>query len=156
MEKRIFRTLNDKKIVDLVSYIKDYIKQHPNVEILIATDSQNRKRSTVFGLTLCLYKPKKGGHVLYSRFETNRIKDNYVRLIQEVWTSINLAEYIREELNIKVKWIDMDLNGFDIYDSNRVLRQCLGMCNAYGYESRYKHKPNEPALLTYASDKVCR
>lgn len=153
---KVFKTLTAKDVVDLIPYIKNYLNQFPETQILISCDSQNKKQFTVFGLVIGLYKPGHGAHVLFTRFTKPRIRDNYSRLVQETWNSVELAEYIRENTGIRAKWIDIDINGMDIYDSNKVLRQSMGMCSSMGYGVRYKHKPLEPALLTYAGDKVCR
>ena len=62
---RQFKTLNKGKDVELISYIRDYVTQHSETEILIGCDSQNRKRETYYAIVIGLYKPGKGAHVLY-------------------------------------------------------------------------------------------
>jgi predicted RNase H-related nuclease YkuK (DUF458 family) len=46
---RLFKTLSQHQQVDLISYIKEYVSQHQNIEILVGCDSQNRKRETTRG-----------------------------------------------------------------------------------------------------------
>jgi len=67
MEK-VFKTLSNGKKVDLIPYVKQYVTEHPDIEILIGCDSQNRKRESIYAVVIGLYRPGKGAHVLYSRF----------------------------------------------------------------------------------------
>ena len=91
MEK-VFKTLYQGKKVELISYVRQYVAEHPDIEILIGCDSQNRKRESIYAVVIGLYTPGKGAHVLYSRFSTTRERENTVRLLNEVWHSIETAE----------------------------------------------------------------
>jgi len=148
-----FKTLVEHKTVELISYIKDYITEYPEVEILIGCDSQNRKRHTVYAIVIGLYKPGKGAHVLYSRFETIRERENVNRLLSEVWFSVETAEAIKAELNIKPTWIDIDLNPDPKYRSNQALTSAVGIVTGMGYNVR--HKGNSP-IMTYAADHLVK
>ena len=44
---RIFKTLVLNQKIELIQYIKEYVSQRDEVEILIGCDSQNRKRETI-------------------------------------------------------------------------------------------------------------
>lgn len=160
MEK-IFKTLGDKKQINLIPYISQYIKKYPDATILIGTDSQNKKSNTLYAICVVLYRPGKGGHVLFSKIETPRIrgfkKDEFdkVRLLNETWYSVEIAEKIREELGIKATWIDIDINNDKKWKSNLVLSEALGLVNAYGYAPRYKNSPHPP-VITYCCDKLVK
>ena len=48
-----------KPVIDIISYIKDYIKQFENthfIEVIIGSDSQNRKRKTQYATVILLHK----------------------------------------------------------------------------------------------------
>lgn len=152
MEKE-FKTLVSRKDVELIPYIKEYIKNHPNVDIIISCDSQNRKRETIYAIVVGLYNPGKGAHVLYSRFTTIREKVNPNRLLNEVWNSVEVAEQINNELGIRAKWIDIDLNEDKKYKSNEVLRSAVGLVEGLGYKAR--HKGLFP-MLSYAADQLVK
>ena len=92
---RTFKTLSRNETVDLLPYVRQYIQDHEDVEVLIGCDSQNRKRNTIYAVVVGLYKPGKGAHVLYSRFKTNRERDNVNRLLNEVWFSVEVAEALK-------------------------------------------------------------
>jgi predicted RNase H-related nuclease YkuK (DUF458 family) len=121
MEKT-FKTLASNQKIELIQYIKEYMENHLNVDIIISCDSQNRKRETIYAIVVGLYTPGKGAHVLYSRFNTSRERENTVRLLNEVWFSVEIAEQINNELGIKAKWIDIDINEDKKYKSNEILK----------------------------------
>ena len=159
--ERIFKTLGQHKTIDLISYIKDYVKEYPDTQILIGTDSQNHKRQTVYAIVVALYKPGKGAHAIYSRFSENRLymsKTGDVetqRLLSEVWYSIETAEKIKNELGIQTKYIDIDINPDIRYKSNTVLAQAIGLCSGMNYEVRWK-KGEKNAMITYAADHLVK
>jgi predicted RNase H-related nuclease YkuK (DUF458 family) len=150
---RIFKTLVSNQKVELVQYIEEYVSQHPEIEILVGCDSQNRKRETIYAIVIGLYKPGKGAHVLYSRFTTQREKDNVGRLLNEVWFSVEVAEAIKNDLGIKATWIDIDLNPDPKYRSNAALASAVGVVTGMGYNVR--HKGNSP-VMTYAADHLVK
>jgi len=152
MEK-VFSTLVGKKQVELVSYVRDYMQKNPEVEILIGCDSQNHKRETIYATVVGLYKPHKGAHVLYSRFKTIREKDNTIRLLNEVWFSVEVAEALKAEVGIVARWIDIDLNPDPKYKSNQALASAIGIVTGMGYNVRYKR--NSP-VMTYAADSLVK
>ena len=149
-----FRTLYGTEVLDIVSYIREYLSHRDNVEILIGSDSQcygNKK--TIYGVVIALYTPGKGAHVLCTR-ETLPMEHNTPsRLLGEVWKSIEMAEFLKENGLPKPQWIDIDLNPDPKYKSNSVLRQAVGVVEGMGYKVRYKHLG---ALTTYAANHLVR
>lgn len=149
-----FKTLYGTPIPDVIEYIREYIATRENVEILIGSDSQcygNKK--TIYGVVIALYTKGKGAHVLCTR-ETEPMERNTPnRLLSEVWRSIEVAEFLKENGLPKPQWIDIDLNPDPRYQSNSVLRQAVGMVEGMGYKVRYKHLG---ALMTYAANHLVR
>jgi len=151
---RQFMTLHGVQIENLIEYIKDYVSTRKDVEILVGSDSQcYRNTKTVYGAVIALYTPGKGAHVLCSRESMPMEKNTAVRLMTEVWKSIEIAEYLRENGLPKPKWIDIDLNPDPKYKSNSVLRQAVGLVEGMGYQVRYKHLG---AMITYAANHLVR
>ena len=150
---RIFKTLVSNNKVELIQYIKEYVSQRDDVEILIGCDSQNRKRETIYAIVIGLYTPGKGAHVIYSRFTTSRERENTNRLLNEVWFSVEVAEKIKGELGIVATWIDIDLNPDPKYRSNSALTSAVGIVTGMGYKVR--HKGNSP-VMTYAADHLVK
>ena len=150
---RTFKTLSQHQNVDLIPYIKEYVSQHSNIEILVGCDSQNRKRETIYAIVIGLYKPGKGAHVLYSRFTTQRERENINRLLNEVWFSVEVAEAIKNETGVVATWIDIDLNPDPKYRSNQALASAVGIVTGMGYKVR--HKGLSP-VMTYAADHLVK
>lgn len=154
MEK-VFKILSNSKTVDLIPYVKEYIKSHPNIEVLIGCDSQNRGLDTIYAVVVGLYTPGKGAHVLYSKHSTKRvsIQENSVRLLNEVWFSVEIAELLKDQIGIKANWIDIDLNPDPQFGSNKALTNAVGIVVSMGYKVR--HKGNSP-IMTYAADTLVK
>jgi predicted RNase H-related nuclease YkuK (DUF458 family) len=144
-----FKTLYDKKSVDIINYIKGYLSSHKDIEILIGCDSQVKGRETVYALVLAMYTPGKGAHVLYDRFTTPKDREISTRLMNEVWHSINLADELMNAGLPRAKYIDIDLNPDPRYKSNEVLRAAVGWAEGLGYSVR--HKGDSP-MMTYCAD----
>jgi len=157
---KIFKTLGTREEVDLIPYITEYLIKYPETEILIGCDSQNRKRNTVYATCVVLYRPQKGGHVLYARQELPRVRVikgefDKMRLLNETWFSVEVAEAIREGVGRRATWIDIDINNDKKWKSNTVLAEALGLVTAYGYSPRYKNSQFTP-VVTYCCDNLVK
>lgn len=151
--ERVFKTLSNSKQINLIPYVKDYLINNPCTEILIGCDSQNRKQFSIYAIVIGLYRPGKGAHVLYNRFSTVRERENVVRLLNEVWHSVEVAEQLKNELGITATWIDIDLNPDPKYKSNQALASAVGVVTGMGYNVR--HKGLSP-VMTYAADHLVK
>ena len=146
---KVFKTLYEKDSVDIISYIKEYLSSHKDIEILIGCDSQVKGKETVYALVLALYTPGKGAHVLYDKFNTQKDKEISTRLMNEVWHSINLADELMNAGLPRAKYIDIDLNPDPRYKSSEFLRAAVGWAEGLGYSVR--HKGDSP-MMTYCAD----
>jgi len=153
---KTFKILSSHKEVNYIEYIKEYIQKFPNVEILIGCDSQNKRRDTIYAIVIGLYVPGKGAHVIYNRFSQIREVENSVRLLNEVWFSVETAENIKNNIEgakDRIKWIDIDLNPDPKFQSNKALTSAIGIVKGMGYNVR--HKGNSP-VMTYAADALVK
>jgi predicted RNase H-related nuclease YkuK (DUF458 family) len=148
-----FKSLTDRKPIDLISYIKNYLLANPETSLYIGCDSQNTKRSTTYATVIVLYNRGRGGHVVYTVESIPRINDRFTRLWREVEQSIELAEMLKAEGIQKPVSIDLDLNPDPKYKSNQVLRSALGYVEAMGYTPRCK--PNA-MVASYVADALCK
>ena len=149
-----FRTLYGTPITDIIGYIKNYLVDKTDVEILIGSDSQSFSNSkTVYGVVIALCTKGKGAHVLCTKDTTSFEKDTSNRLMTEVWKAVEVAEHLRNNGLPKATWIDIDLNPDPRYKSNKVLRQAVGLVEGMGYKVRYKQLG---ALTTYAANHLVR
>ena len=131
-----FRKFNRQKI-DLVPYVRDYVKNFPNTEILIGCDSQNMGRHTSYAVVVVLYEPGHGGHVIYRRMKEERERNRAVRLMNEVWKSVEVATYLRDN-GLDIKYIDIDINPSPKFKSNEVYDSACGLVKGCGFDCRYK------------------
>ena len=147
-----FKSLTDRKDIDLISYVKDYLVKNPIVDIYVGSDSQVHSEFTDYGIVVVLHKGKSGGHVLYCALKREKIKEKFTRLWQEVEYSLQVAEHLKAN-QIPVKYLDLDLNPDPRWGSNSVLRAAMGYVESMGYVPRCK--PSGVAA-TYAADKICK
>ena len=148
-----FRKFKQSEEIELIDYVRDYLSKNDDIELLVGTDSQNHGKKTVYAVVVALYKPGKGAHVIYRKWSVEKERVNAVRLINEVWYSIEVAEVLKEAGLPKVKFIDIDLNPDPKYKSNEVFRQCVGLVEGMGYAVRSKANGT---LVTYAADALVR
>lgn len=148
-----FKRLSDGQVIDLDSYIKDFMKKFPETKIFIGCDSQNHGRYTAYALVIVLHQSSLGGHVLYQKIKLNRIRDRFERLWNEVEYSVQLGEYMKLNNLPKPDFIDIDFNPDPKYKSNQILRSALGYIEAMGYTARCK--PNALSA-SYVADAICK
>jgi predicted RNase H-related nuclease YkuK (DUF458 family) len=149
-----FRTLYGRSIPNVVDYIKNYISENPNSELLIGADSQSYENAvTKYGIVIALYTQGRGAHVVCMK-ETVPIEHNMqMRLMNEVWKSVEVAEFLKENNLPKPTFIDIDLNPDPRYKSNSVLRQAVGLVEGMGYKVRIK---GNGASVQYAANHLVR
>ena len=148
-----FRTFYGKPIGNVIDYIKNYLETHENIEILVGSDSQRYGKKIVYGVVIVLYTKGRGGHVICKR-ETQDVEPVLpVKLINEVWKSLEVAEHLRLNGIPLVSFIDIDLNPDPKFKSNATLRSAVGRVEGMGYRVRHKHNG---ALATYAADHLVR
>jgi predicted RNase H-related nuclease YkuK (DUF458 family) len=148
-----FRTLTNQQKIDLIEYIKTYLNNNPHVDILIGCDSQGYWDKTVYATVIALYKPGNGAHVLYKKETVEPERVRQVRLINEVWKSVEVAEFLKNSGLPQVKYIDIDINPDKRYKSNEVLRAAVGLVEGMGYQVRYK---TLGAMATFAADTLVK
>ena len=148
-----YKRLYDGRKVELEDYVKEYMSTKENVEILIGCDSQNFSDKTIYAIVVALYDKGKGAHVLYNRWKTQREPTRNVRLLNEVWYAVEVAEHLKNAGLPKVKWIDIDINPDPKFKSNEVLRQAVGLVEGMGYSVRYK---TLGPIATYAADHLVK
>lgn len=148
-----FKKWTGKELDNTAQYIKDYIKENPNVEIIIGTDSQNRQNYTKYSTVIVLYNPGHGGHCIFKRWKTPKERVKNVRLLKEVEESLNIANKLIEEGLPKPKYIDLDINPNPKFKSYEVYQTAKGWVESMGYEVRFK---TLAPLVTTAADWIVK
>lgn len=95
-----FKKFGGEKIPDVIEYIKQYVKENPYVTISLGCDSVQRRRKTVYAITLMFYSIsiKNGAHVIYFRDNISKVRDNFDRLGREADYVLNIGEWLDSEL----------------------------------------------------------
>ena len=65
-------------------------------------------------------------------------KERAIRLMNEVWKSVSIANDLVAAGIQKPDYIDIDVNPSAKYKSNEVFNAAVGIVEAYGYKCRYK------------------
>jgi predicted RNase H-related nuclease YkuK (DUF458 family) len=101
MMKTKFKKFGGQFIPDIIEYLKEYVKQDPNVTISVGCDSVQRRRKTVYAITIMLYNDdiKNGAHVIFFRENVNKVRDHFDRLQREAEYALNVGQLIDEELS---------------------------------------------------------
>jgi len=99
--KSIFKKFEGKYIPDVIEYLKDYISDHPNVTITVGCDSIQKRRRTVYAITIMMYNTdlRNGAHVIFFRESCDKIRDNQERLYKEAQYLHDVGVYLDEELS---------------------------------------------------------
>jgi len=96
-----FKKFGGERIPDVIEYIKEYIKEHPFVTISLGCDSVQKRRKTVYAITLMFYSVsiKNGAHVIYFRDNINKVRETQMRLAKEAEYTYEIGEWLDKELS---------------------------------------------------------
>ena len=149
-----FRKTSGEKVVDLVTYVKNYVETHPNIDVIVGTDSQSKGSKTYFSTVVALYdygdgEHGHGAHCVFKRWSTPRYKkeQRFARLIKETEESLNIAKDLRD-CGIKIKYVDIDINPDPKYKSNEAFDVAYGWVTGEGFDCR--HKTLAPLITSFA------
>lgn len=95
-----FKKFGGTFIPDIIEYIKDYIKTDPKVTISLGCDSIQKRRKTVYAITIMLYNTdvRNGAHVVFFRENISKVRDNFDRLHKEAQYVHEIGEFLQKEL----------------------------------------------------------
>jgi predicted RNase H-related nuclease YkuK (DUF458 family) len=100
MFRNKFKRFGGEYIPDIIEYLKDYIDKDPTATITVGCDSIQKRRRTVYAITIMLYNTdiKKGAHVVFFRESCPKIRDNQDRLYREAVYLNDIGTYLDNEL----------------------------------------------------------
>jgi uncharacterized protein len=130
--------------VDLRSAIEAELRAYPEVEVTIASDSQQRGQWTEYVTVVTLIRPGKGGRVLFNREHIARIRELRERLWKETWRSTELAMEltetpdIGERMKIDVAAIHIDANVDPKHKSSKYVEELVGLVVGQGFNAVVK------------------
>ena len=150
--QRKFTVMGGRLKHDVCDYITA-MTQETEVEVHVGCDSQNHKRHTVYVTTVVFRFPNNGAHVIYRRERVPKILDMWTKLWGETERSVELANLILEECNLRVNQIDLDFNSDSQYASHKLVSASSGYITSLGFKSKVK-----PDLLmaAWAANVLCQ
>ena len=149
---RKFTVMGGRLKHDVCDYITAMTSES-EVEDHVGCDSQNHKRHTVYVTTVVFRFPNNGAHVIYRRERVPKILDMWTKLWGETERSVELANLILEECNLRVNQIDLDFNSDSQYASHKLVSASSGYITSLGFKSKVK-----PDLLmaAWAANVLCQ
>ena len=99
--KSIFKKFGGSYIPDIIEYLKEIIEKDPSVTISVGCDSIQKRRRTIYAVTIMLYNTdvRKGAHVVFFRESFPKVRDNQERLYKEAVYVHDLGTYLDSELS---------------------------------------------------------
>ena len=133
MFKNRFKRFGGDYIPDIIQYLKEYIQKDPGVTISVGCDSIQKRRRTVYAITIMMYNGdlKHGAHVVFFRESCPKIRDNNERLFKEAQYLHDVGTYLHDELS--QFYVRQDLTPFE----KRRYKYHLLKCNG-----EYAHVPS--------------
>ena len=120
-----------------IDNIIDYVESKKNkCEIHIGCDSHNVKDRCIFAIVIAVYEPTKGGTYFFARkkVERKKIPNMKMRLLREVETSIDLANFINSRVKLEKTYVHLDINPDKRYKSFQVFTSATSWVKSQGYD----------------------
>ncbi len=140
------------KIIDPLNHTLKVLKNSPFSQIHIGSDSQNIGKKTIYVTAIAYRFGSRGVHYIISKKSEMIIDDIWKRLWKEAEMSIEVAEWLSNQINVKIE-IDMDYNSDEKFISNKLISAAKGWANSLGYKVNVK--PNNQ-IATKAADHHCK
>ena len=138
--------------VEVIKHTLNILQECPYVDVHIGTDSQNFKSKTTYVIVIAYKYGTRGVHYIYHKFKVPKIKNKWDRLWKEAELSIEVAQWLREKIKVKIE-IDLDYNSDEKYFSNKLIPSITGWANSLGFKTNTKP---DNQIATWAADFVCK
>lgn len=143
-----FKKFSGEKLPNVEDYVKNWYMTHPNIDVMIGTDSQSKGTKTKFSTIIAMYdrgdgEHGHGAHCIFRSWNVPRYRreQRAERLLKEVEESINVAKALRDS-GVPIKYVDIDINPspgkYGQNKSNEVFTAAKGWVEGEGFECRYK------------------
>ena len=87
-----FRKSSGENIPNLEEYVRNYVETHPNIDVMIGTDSQTEGGKTKFSTVVAMYDhgdgvQGHGAHCVYRRWSVPKYRkeQRFDRLMKEIY-----------------------------------------------------------------------
>lgn len=96
-----FKKFGGAFIPNIIEYLKEQITKNPNITISVGCDSVQKRRKTIYAMTIMIYDRdiKNGAHVVFFRESIDKVRNNAERLDKEAFYAHYIAEFLNTELS---------------------------------------------------------
>ena len=150
--ERYFKT-EQGELVNLIQHTVEQIEKYPDLKIYIATDSQNYGYKSVYVTAIVYRYGLRGAHYVYRKERIPRIKDIFQRLWKEAEYTIEIAEFLKENMPIQIEALEFDFNNKIVTKSTPLVKAIRGWAESLGIKTSMK--PDE-MIAAKAADHLCR
>ncbi len=150
---KMFKKVNGDGVGDVVKHTLTLLADNPQIEIHVGTDSQNIGNITSYSTVIAYKFGSRGVHYIVSSQKVPKISDQWSRLWREAELSIEVAQWLTQQISSIKLYIDLDYNSDENYFSNKLVSAAKGWATSLGYSVNIK--PSEQ-IATKAADQHCR
>lgn len=145
MIEKKWKTLTSGETVDLRAAVESELREFPDAELHIGSDSQQSGQFTEYVTVVIIHRPTKGGRVFFCRERIPRVKELRERLWKEVWRSTELAMELtttpdigKPVVEVKVAAIHIDANVDPKHKSSKYVEELAGLAMGQGFNAIVK------------------
>lgn len=151
--ERYFKT-ESKELVNVIEHTVEQIQQYPDLKIYIATDSQNYGHTSVY-VTVIVYRyGLRGAHYIYRKERIRpSIRDIFQRLWKEAELTIDIAQFLLDNMPIQIEALEFDFNGRIVTKSSPLVKSIKGWAESLGVKA---HMKPDDMIASKAADHLCR
>lgn len=124
--KNKFKKFGGEFIPDIIDYLREYLSMNDKITISVGCDSIQRRRKTVYAITIMLYDSdiRNGAHLVFYRENFSKVRNHYERLQKEAELALDVANFLNEEL--KDSYVRKDLTDYEKKRYKFHLGKCQG------------------------------
>lgn len=157
-EKFNFRHESGLSNIDVVSYARDMVCKHSDIEVYVGCDSQSTRKHIVYATVIAFRFGTRGVHFIYHKHSFDKrkklIKDRWTRLWMEAnYTSV-VAKHLQDNM-VPVHYVELDYNQDPCAGSHTLLKSGIGFLLGLGFrEKQVLTKPNVQVAVKAANHLV--
>lgn len=135
--KKIFKNIKGENI-NVLDHCNETLTLHPDCKIYIGTDSQNKRRFSIFATVIAFRYGNKGAHFIYVKESIKpKMKNIKLRLTEEVYKTMDIAQLLIDN-NIPIYAVDFDFNEDNKFESNSLVSMSTGWARGLGLRAHIK------------------
>jgi predicted RNase H-related nuclease YkuK (DUF458 family) len=128
---------------EIMDDIHQYLQEDPEAtyKVVIGTDSQTSKNSTLFVTVLIIHRMGKGTKFYYLKKEESQLKNLHQKIYYETQLSLELMDLLKSHgINAVISEIPIEIH-LDIGpkgETKNLISEILGWVSSFGYDVKIK------------------